>query len=866
MTRKILCRLSVCVLLFGGCSENSASPDAAVKSDARSHHGRDGGADGLTPGADGPHTGSDGPRADGGQAADLDPGPATRWYGLGSSEFAPWETRVTWESISISKITRSSPFLLPVGEPAVVMDSVQHPVVAWKGIALRRWDGTTWIDYRDSSGSSSFTDGIPDGCNLGPKLGLGPSDAPIVACTQVHSWDGTDWMTLEGSAGAPFDDAYPPANPSMAVDAAGLPTVAWYDFTGNQYVPKFEVFVRQWDGSEWIAPAAESPSAQALAAGSPYNERPLVALDGSSPVVLWASNPDGTYDNTRILLARFNGNAWEGYTDAGGSNSAIDGFPVQGMGDYTLALDAQGRPIIAWVDGDLHVKQWSGSDWTDLVGAQGVALSQSSEPVIVVDDQGAPLMAWRKMTVNPVSTNIYVARWDGNQWREISPGSASGYGVSNSPDTSRAPSMSITSSGHPFVVWREELSTTEHQIRGRLFDGTGWKKLGAADGAGGGVSNTLATSGGPSIAFDSAGRPVVAWGEAVEPHAQIYVRRWDGAQWVEYIDAAGKGSATGRGVSDHDHECGCPMIQLDASDHPIVSWHGYAANTARIARVRRWDGQNWAEYVDSSGSGSAENGVGGATCPKLLLDSQSRPHVLLTGGGSGVRVKYWDGQDWQGSPNAAEGVESSGYAQFALDSADQPVVVWRGGGSITAERPYNVFVRRWDGQAWADYAGASGLGGTGSGGISQTDTWYRYYHPMVVLDQDDHPIVAWDDGAVYIRRWDGADWVEYVDSAAQGSATGDGVVKSSSFRLALDADGDPMLAWSADDEVYLKRWDGADWAEIAGSASGGGISNSVETSGLSAVAVTPANTICVGWSEKGYEPAAHQTLLRCADD
>ncbi len=794
----------------------------------------------------------------------MDPGPATRWYGLGSSEFAPWETRVTWENMSINSSVSSFPFSPPPGRPAVVLDSAHHPIVAWEGgtgIALRRWDGATWTDYLDSSGSSSFINGVPDSCALGPKLGLGPMDAPIVACAQVHGWDGTDWLTYEESAGPSFPDAY-----SMAVDAAGLPTVAWYELTGNQYNPRYEVFVQRWDGSSWSAPAAESPSAQAVAAGSPYNQRPVVALDGATPVVLWASSPDGAYGNYRILLARFHNGAWEGYTDPGGANSATDGFAVGGMGLYTLALDAQSRPIIAWVDGDLHVKQWTGSDWAGLTSAQGVSLALGSEPSIIVDGQGAPLMAWRKQAVNPSSYNIYVARWDGGQWSEVSPGSASGLGVSNSIATSSSPSVAITSGGHPYVVWKETFGMTESQIQGRLFDGTRWQRLGATDGAGGGVSNTFLNSTRPSVAFDSAGYPVVAWEEEIGFKSQIFVKRWDGAQWQEYIDASGKGSASDKGISNHDHACSCPSIQVDASDHPIVTWHGYAPNTARIARVRRWDGQNWVEYVDASGSGSAIPGVGGATCPELLMDSQSRPFLLMSGGGSGVNVRYWDGQNWQGYPDAAEGVDSSGYAHFALDSADQPVVVWRGGGSITAERPFNVFVRRWDGQAWVDYVGASGVGATGTGGISQTNSWWSYFNPMVVLDKNDHPIVAWEEGEIYIKHWDGADWGEYVDSASQGSATGDGVAQGPFFRLSRDAAGDPMLAWSTNDEAILKRWNGTDWAEIAGSASGGGISNSVEGSGISSIAVTPSNTICVAWAEKGYEPAATQVLVRCADD
>ncbi len=71
-------------------------------------------------------------------------------------------------------------------------------------MALRRWDGSAWTAYMDSSGKSSFIDGVANSCSAGPSLGLGLLDAPVVACQQVHAWNGTDGAPYVGSTETPF--------------------------------------------------------------------------------------------------------------------------------------------------------------------------------------------------------------------------------------------------------------------------------------------------------------------------------------------------------------------------------------------------------------------------------------------------------------------------------------------------------------------------------------------------------------------------------------------------------------------------------------------------------------------------------------
>ena len=97
------------------------------------------------------------------------------------------------------------------------------------------------------------------------------------------------------------------------------------------------------------------------------------------------------------------------------------------------------------------------------------------------------------------------------------------------------------------------------------------------------------------------------------------------------------------------------------------------------------------------------------------------------------------------------------------------------------------------------------------------------------------PIIAWSGalagkGGIFIKKWNGSDWVEMGASSASGDGISDGLELSVTPSLAISPDGKPIVAWSGHNslgwDVYVRRWNGSSWVEMgAGSASGGGISN-----------------------------------------
>ena len=82
--------------------------------------------------------------------------------------------------------------------------------------------------------------------------------------------------------------------------------------------------------------------------------------------------------------------------------------------------------------------------------------------------------------------------------------------------------------------------------------------------------------------------------------------------------------------------------------------------------------------------------------------------------------------------------------------------------------------------------------------------------------------------------------------------------------LAIAGDGQPFVAFAVDagtdSDVYLLRFDGSGWNEYIGSASGGGVSNSDLDAAQPAVAAGDGK-LCVAWQE-GTSPT--QILVRCA--
>jgi hypothetical protein len=297
-----------------------------------------------------------------------------------------------------------------------------------------------------------------------------------------------------------------------------------------------------------------------------------------------------------------------------------------------LASDRWGNLALTWSERDhlqdassnILVKRWNGETWAEFRegDAEGGGISNTSlyshDPHMAIDSIGLPTVVWvERETTFQRRSHIHVRSWDGEDWIEAGPNSASGMGISGSNGRNPTqPDIGIDAAGRPVVAWvngnlNNQNQYDESNIFVRRRSGLTWEELGLHSATGGGISNSQRVSEAPSVAFDEEDRVIVAWEEVREfiPGApflleiDIYVRRFDGVAWTEL----GMGSATGRGVTrDVDGLNTNPSISMNVSGDPILTWENlnYTGSLNREIRVRRFDGTAWVDEFGEAVPGS----------------------------------------------------------------------------------------------------------------------------------------------------------------------------------------------------------------------------------------------------------------------
>jgi len=321
----------------------------------------------------------------------------------------------------------------------------------------------------------------------------------------------------------------------------------------------------------------------------------------------------------------------------------------------------------------------------------------SSNPSLAIGLDGAPIVAWADVSSGNVQ--IYVRRWNGSAWVEMGGGSASGGGISNDAGSSYSPSLAVSPGGAPIVAWYDISGSPGHlEIYVRRWIGSGWKEMGS-EASGGGISNSTGNSSNPSLAIDHDGAPIVAWDYNSESNQDIYVRRWNGAAWVEM----GSGSASGGGISNSVGTALSPSLAIGPDGAPIVAWSNFSSSGNQEIYMRRWNGLGWKEMGSEASGGGISNNAGNSSWPSLAI------------GPDGTLIVAW--QD-----------DSSGNQE--------------------------IYARRWNGSAWVEM----GAGSASGGGISNNAGNSSWSWPSLAIGADGAPVVAWKDGSsgndeIYVRRY-----------------------------------------------------------------------------------------------------------------
>lgn len=208
-----------------------------------------------------------------------------------------------------------------------------------------------------------------------------------------------------------------------------------------------------------------------------------------------------------------------------------------------------------------------------------------------------------------------------------------------------------------------------------------------------------------------------------------------------------------------------------------------------------------------------------------------------------------------GGSSTEEGISKSPYntsnPSVAIDSQGNPVVAWS--NSTTEVLITEIYVKKWDGNAWVETNEGSAIGG----GISNTNQYFS--GGDIVVDSKDNLIVAWrDQYHIYVKKWNGKEWVEIGNVSKNLGVISDKKLSAEEISLDLSPDGNPLISWSfgcngcpGEREIYIRRWNGVKWVNV-GYRSGnswGGISRNIGASTSPSLAVDGNGNPFVSWND-----------------
>jgi hypothetical protein len=415
-------------------------------------------------------------------------------------------------------ITPSAPLTLPANV-SITLGTGTAPLLDLAGNTLAAssaWNFTVpaWLPL---GGAISAVDGATPAENVSMKVGTDGN--PVIAWSEsdgsskniyVRRWTGTNWVDfgppLSAVPGAGFD-----ANePDLLLDTVNRPTLVWEEKTYTS--GGSDLYGSRWTGTTWaslpaILPAIHQEQGSRASGG--------IAFDNAGNLIVTPLYYEGV---SYVQVFRLASNSWEPLTEPQGGAFASNS---------DLAIDVSGHWFIAysahWETGsDLyhaiyaHKRDIYGN-WTQLGDpVLSPAKGRTGSPSLALNGNGRPIIAWEES--NSSDSNVYAAIWNGSSWQMV------GSMVNSSSTTSNTrPALVMDHDGQPMVAWSGYVAP-ETSIWVSRWDGSNWKQVGSRLSA----ANGVATSGfRPALGLDKNGQPLVAWHESDGAVTNIHVHRYN---------------------------------------------------------------------------------------------------------------------------------------------------------------------------------------------------------------------------------------------------------------------------------------------------------------------------------------------------
>ncbi|MFC4425171.1 hypothetical protein [Deinococcus navajonensis] len=277
----------------------------------------------------------------------------------------------------------------PAANLNLALDEQGVPLLVWNEnygdndvVVFRAWKGGAWTDWAArylgiSSPQAAKTRAVA--ARQGePVLVWGENVREGVGTLlTLRRWQGREWLRSAPVSG-PL--GYP-RQPALALDAAGVPTLAWLE--GD--VAAAQVLVARQDGERWVRLGAPLSHA-----GRRYLAAPRLVLDAQGrPTVAWLEDTGG---RDTLFVAHWTGKEW---TPLGGALSRDFALAP------ALALDAQGRPAVAWTEersglGRIFLARWTGAAWTVAGPLNRDPAQDARSPALAAEASGGLVLGWRE--------------------------------------------------------------------------------------------------------------------------------------------------------------------------------------------------------------------------------------------------------------------------------------------------------------------------------------------------------------------------------------------------------------------------------------------------------------------------------------
>lgn len=227
-----------------------------------------------------------------------------------------------------------------------------------------------------------------------------------------------------------------------------------------------------------------------------------------------------------------------------------------------ISIDRSGSLYAVWANQNNNLIYYdiyfsystdNGTTWNQAVNISNNPFNSTS-PAAALDNTGNIYVTWMDESTNNREEEIYLSRSTDNgiNW-------APAINLSNTPERSRLPAISVDSAGNIYVVWMEDpYDNYEEEIYfSRSTDnGTNWTP--AVN-----LSNNPGESRLPTIAVDSTGNIYVAWEDSSPGNPETYFTRSidNGTTWSPVVN-----------ISDTPGNSKKTAFTIDSAGHLYVAW------------------------------------------------------------------------------------------------------------------------------------------------------------------------------------------------------------------------------------------------------------------------------------------------------